>query len=127
MRRWPFGLVAMVCLAAYRGKERPMTAVSFENDVREQVHGLMPELWGVLIELVKDRSIYTDPDPPLQMTAEKIAALLVAAGVSTARAEPISYGGRTSAPLVLANEIVHQDLRTVLLYAHYDVQPADPL
>jgi cysteinylglycine-S-conjugate dipeptidase len=102
-----------------------MTAVSIEQDqgVRDQVHRLMPDLWKILKDLVRDRSIVGDDKPPLRQTAETIVKLLKDAGIPGAKVDTVTHGGATSQPLVLADHVVDPGLRTVLLYSHYDVQP----
>ncbi|ANZ41606.1 hypothetical protein BBK82_42315 [Lentzea guizhouensis] len=101
-----------------------MTAVTAEQGLYEHVHAL--EFWQTLMDLVKHRSTADDPDPPLRTTADTIAGLFRSVGLSSATVTTITHEGRTSAPLVYADQRADTDgARTVLLYAHYDVQPAD--
>ncbi|WP_018683740.1 M20/M25/M40 family metallo-hydrolase [Actinokineospora enzanensis] len=96
-----------------------------EERLRARVHDLMPRLWESLAELVTHQSVYGDPEPPLEVTAQTIAEMFHDVGITTAQVDHVTHNGRTSAPLVLADQVAHEGLTTVLLYAHYDVQPAD--
>ncbi|HEX6342077.1 M20/M25/M40 family metallo-hydrolase [Umezawaea sp.] len=103
-----------------------MTAVASEQGLHEHVRDSAPEFWQTLIDLVKHRSTADQPEPPLRTTAETIAGLFRTVGLSGATVTTITHQGRTSAPLVYAEESANTDgAPTVLLYAHYDVQPAD--
>ncbi|WP_068599058.1 dipeptidase [Vaginella massiliensis] len=77
-----------------------------------------------LIELLKIPSISADPAYTQDVldTAEKVAEFLRKANVDNIEiAETEGY------PVVYGEKIIDRNLPTVLVYGHYDVQPADPL
>ncbi|MEN6618874.1 MAG: dipeptidase [Rikenellaceae bacterium] len=77
-----------------------------------------------LFELLRIPSISSmvQHAPDMQKAAEKYAELLLAAGVD--KAEVYSTKGH---PVVFAEKIIDKKKPTILVYAHYDVQPADPI
>ncbi|MDY3913579.1 MAG: dipeptidase [Phocaeicola sp.] len=77
-----------------------------------------------LFSLIRIPSISAKPEHAHDMTAcaERWKELLIAAGVDEAHIMP-SQGN----PLVYAEKRVAADAPTVLIYAHYDVMPAEPL
>lgn len=58
----------------------------------------------------------------MQLCAEKLVELLLAAGADKADVYPT-----TGHPVVFAEKIIDPSLKTVLVYGHYDVQPIDPI
>lgn len=58
----------------------------------------------------------------MQLCAEKLVELLLAAGANKADVYPT-----TGHPVVFAEKIIDPSLKTVLVYGHYDVQPVDPI
>lgn len=60
--------------------------------------------------------------PDMQHCAERLAELLVEAGADDAMVCPTS-----GHPVVFGSKTIDPALDTVLVYGHYDVQPADPL
>lgn len=60
--------------------------------------------------------------PDMQKAAEKYVELLLAAGVDRAQVYPTK-----GHPVVFAEKIIDKSKPTILVYAHYDVQPADPI
>lgn len=77
-----------------------------------------------LIELLKIPSVSADPSysKDVVKTAEFIAQQLQLAG-----AENVEICETKGYPIVYGDKIWDENLPTVLVYGHYDVQPADPL
>lgn len=77
-----------------------------------------------LIDLLKIPSVSTDKayKPDVLRAAEFLKEKLAAAGADNA--EVCETGGY---PIVFGEKIIDPNLPTVLVYGHYDVQPADPL
>lgn len=77
-----------------------------------------------LFSLIRIPSISSQKSHKQDMTAcaERWCQLLIEAGAD--RAEVMPSDGN---PLVFAEKHVSDDARTVLIYAHYDVMPAEPL
>ncbi|NUT94817.1 MAG: M20/M25/M40 family metallo-hydrolase [Saccharothrix sp.] len=94
--------------------------------LEQSVTAIVDSLWrNELDELISYPSICTgNPAQDTAVTAcrNRIIALFTAAGVP-AEAWTIAAGGRTATPLVHGRTPPRPDLPTVLLYAHYDVQP----
>ncbi len=92
------------------------------DDLRTKTKSLMPALLADLERLVRLPSVAFPgfPDEPVRQTAAAVAQLLRAAGLpdvrmmDVARAPQAVFGQRPAKP----------GAPTVLLYAHYDVQPA---
>ena len=77
-----------------------------------------------LFSLIRIPSISALPEhkPDMLRCAERWKELLLQAGVDKAEIMP-SAGN----PLVYAEKIIDPSAKTVLIYAHYDVMPAEPL
>jgi len=77
-----------------------------------------------LFEILSIPSISADPahKPDMLNTAHWVKRSLIAAGVDAA--ELCETGGN---PVVYAEKIIDPKLPTILVYGHYDVQPAVPL
>ena len=77
-----------------------------------------------LFELLKIPSVSADPAyaEDVRKTAEFLSTEFKALGLDAV--EVIETAGH---PIVYAEKIIDQNLPTVLVYGHYDVQPADPL
>ncbi len=77
-----------------------------------------------LIELLKIPSISADSAYKNDVIrgAEMVAKFLREAGL-----EQVEICPTAGHPIVYAEKIINQDLPTVLIYGHYDVQPADPI
>jgi len=77
-----------------------------------------------LIELLKVPSISADAAyaPQVKQTAGIVAESLRKAG-----ADDVEICETAGHPIVYAHKIIDTNLPTVLVYGHYDVQPADPI
>ena len=77
-----------------------------------------------LFVLLRIPSVSADPKytKDVARTAEAVKERLVAAGAD--KVEIMPTGGH---PIVYAEKIIDPSLPTVLVYGHYDVQPADPV
>lgn len=77
-----------------------------------------------LIDLLKIPSISADPAyaGDVRKTAQSVADHLTSAG-----AENVQIFETAGYPIVYGDKIVDAGLPTVLVYGHYDVQPADPI
>ena len=77
-----------------------------------------------LVDLLKIPSISADPayKQDVLNCADEVAKSMKNAG-----AEKIEICKTKGYPIVYGEKIVDTDLPTVLVYGHYDVQPADPL
>src|SRR5215472_10919692 len=85
------------------------------------VRHALPPVRADLERLVRIPSVSADPAaaPHLAASAREVAALLLAAGLL--EVEVVTAGG--SQPAVLGHRLGSFGAATVLLYAHYDVQP----
>jgi acetylornithine deacetylase/succinyl-diaminopimelate desuccinylase-like protein len=77
-----------------------------------------------LLDLLRIPSVSADPAyaKDVRRTAEQIASHLKSVGLEAV--EICETGGH---PLVFGEKIISKNLPTVLVYGHYDVQPADPI
>lgn len=77
-----------------------------------------------LIELLKIPSVSADPafNQDVLNTAEMVAKYLKEAG-----ADEVEVCETSGYPVVYGEKIIDPTLPTVLVYGHYDVQPADPI
>ena len=91
-----------------------------QNYISENKERFLEEL----LDLLRIPSISADPEyaGDVQKTAEHIAESLTKAG-----AENVEVCETAGYPVVYADKIIDPSLPTVLVYGHYDVQPADPI
>lgn len=77
-----------------------------------------------LLELLKIPSVSADPayNQDVLNTADKVAEYLKAAG-----ADNVEVCETSGYPVVYGEKMIDSSLPTVLVYGHYDVQPADPM
>jgi acetylornithine deacetylase/succinyl-diaminopimelate desuccinylase-like protein len=95
-----------------------------ETDLRSIVHTMMPQVRADLENLVRIPSVSLPgfPGEPLGKAAEAVAELFKGVGVGNARVAEVSGGY----PTVYGEIEGPPGAPTVLLYAHYDVQPPGP-
>lgn len=93
-------------------------------DIREYIKVHEDRFMEELFSLIRIPSISAQPDhkADMQACAERWKTLLLEAGAD--RAEVMPSDGN---PMVYAEKIIGEGLPTVLVYAHYDVMPAEPL
>ena len=77
-----------------------------------------------LLELLRIPSVSADPKykNDVLKTADAVRDKLIAAG-----ADKVEICQTPGYPIVYGEKIINSSLPTVLVYGHYDVQPADPL
>ena len=94
------------------------------NEIQKYIIAHEPEMMNDLFSLIRIPSISALPEHHDDMLAcaERWAQLLLEAGADEALVMP-SKGN----PIVFAQKMVDPDAKTVLVYAHYDVMPAEPL
>jgi acetylornithine deacetylase/succinyl-diaminopimelate desuccinylase-like protein len=91
-----------------------------QNFIQENKERFLSEL----IDLLKLPSVSADPkfSKDVHKTAELIAEHLNKIGMDT-----VEICQTAGYPIVYGEKIINSDLPTVLVYGHYDVQPADPI
>jgi acetylornithine deacetylase/succinyl-diaminopimelate desuccinylase-like protein len=95
------------------------------DDLRAAVAADMPRLKELLFDLVRIESVSADGFDPanVRSAGETIVGLLDAAGFDKAQLLDSSNGH----PAVFAEKPAPEGAPTILLYAHYDVQPPGPI
>ena len=101
-----------------------MTAMTLLDHYLIDITENEPKMLEDLFSLIRIPSISAKPEHHDDMLAcaERWAQLLLEAGADEALVMP-SKGN----PIVFGQKIVDPDAKTVLVYAHYDVMPAEPL
>lgn len=94
------------------------------QEIRKYVSDNKQRFLDELFELLRFPSVSADPKykDDVIKTAEFVAEKLKAAG-----AEKVEICPTAGYPIVYGEKILDETLPTVLVYGHYDVQPADPL
>jgi acetylornithine deacetylase/succinyl-diaminopimelate desuccinylase-like protein len=97
-----------------------MSQGEWKNDLAEQRDAHVQEL----LTLVAMPSVSTDPERvgDIRSTAEWVAERLRTAGVPE-----VIIAESSGHPAVIGRWHAHDDQPTILIYGHYDVQPAEPL
>lgn len=94
------------------------------NDIRTYISENEPRFLDELFSLIRIQSISAQPEhrADIDRCAARWCELLLAAGADHAEVTPTE-----GHPIVYAEKRVADAARTVLVYAHYDVMPAEPL
>jgi len=94
------------------------------NNIKEYINSNKDRFISELIELLRIPSVSADSaySQDVINTAEKVKKSLEKAGCDFAELCPTP-----GYPIVYAEKIIDKNLPTVLVYGHYDVQPADPI
>jgi acetylornithine deacetylase/succinyl-diaminopimelate desuccinylase-like protein len=92
--------------------------------IKQYVEQHKQRLLDELFDLLRFPSVSADPKykPEVLKTAEYVAQKLQAAG-----ADHVEVCQTAGYPIVYGEKIIDSSKPTVLVYGHYDVQPADPL
>lgn len=93
-------------------------------DMKKYIEQNRERFYAELFSLLRIPSVSAKPEHKNDMyaCAERLKALLLEAGADTAEVCPTSGN-----PVVFGVKQVDPKARTVLVYGHYDVQPAEPL
>jgi acetylornithine deacetylase/succinyl-diaminopimelate desuccinylase-like protein len=92
--------------------------------IKQYIEDNKQRLLDELFELLRFPSVSADPKykPDVLNAADYVAKKLIDAG-----AEQVEVCQTAGYPIVYGEKIIDASLPTVLVYGHYDVQPADPL
>jgi acetylornithine deacetylase/succinyl-diaminopimelate desuccinylase-like protein len=94
------------------------------QNTQEYIHQHKDKFLNELIDLLKRPSISADPSykNEVEKTAEIVANELKNAGCDKVEIFPTK-----GHPIVYGEKIIDASLPTIIVYGHYDVQPADPI
>ena len=94
------------------------------NQIQSYVNSNKERFLNELLDLLKIPSISAKPDhrPDMFTTAEAVKQRLIEAG-----ADKVEICQTKGYPVVYGEKIIDSSKPTVVVYGHYDVQPADPL
>lgn len=94
------------------------------NDIHSYLSENEPRFLDELFSLIRIPSISAQPEhrPDIERCAARWRELLLSSGADHAEVMPTQGN-----PIVFAEKRVEGATRTVLVYAHYDVMPAEPL
>lgn len=92
--------------------------------IQEYINENKERMLEELFSLIRIPSVSAQPDkhrPDMMRCAQRWQELLTAAGVD--RTEIMPTAGN---PIVYAEKMVNPSAKTILVYGHYDVMPAEP-
>jgi len=94
------------------------------NDLKTYIETHKERFLDELFSLLRIPSVSSKAEhqPDMVKCAERWKELLLAAGCDTAEIHPTK-----GAPVVYAEKMIAQNAPTVLVYAHYDVMPVEPM
>ncbi|MBL4703636.1 MAG: dipeptidase [Flavobacteriales bacterium] len=94
------------------------------SEVKDYIGENKDRFLAELIDLLKIPSVSADPkyNEDVRKTAEVVKSRLIEAGLNEVRI--IETNGH---PVVFGTKFLDESLPTIMVYGHYDVQPADPV
>lgn len=94
------------------------------NSIKDYIENNKERFLGELVELLKIPSVSADSafEKDVHKTAEMVKDSLKKAGCDT-----VEICQTDGYPIVYGEKIIDSTLPTILVYGHYDVQPADPI
>jgi len=101
-----------------------MENVSVKSEINDYISANRDKFLNELFDILRIPSVSADPAfaKDVMRTAEVIKDKLVEAG-----ADNVEVCQTAGYPIVYGEKIIDPSLPTVLVYGHYDVQPADPI
>lgn len=88
--------------------------------IEENRERFFQELFSIL--RIPSISAKAEHKPDMELCANRLAELLIEAGADSAGVYPTAGN-----PVVFGQKMIDPSLPTILVYGHYDVQPAEPL
>ena len=96
------------------------------SKVKTASENIFKDVKSELTKLVAIPSVSSDSRAEVEKSAHHLAELFSKLGMETAVKTAPTPGGEEGMPAVIARKIVDPQAKTVLLYAHHDVQPTGP-
>lgn len=94
------------------------------TDIQNYIEKNKTRFIDELSELLKIPSVSADPNfkDSVRVAAEAVKSRLIEAG-----AEDVKLCETKGHPVVFGSKLINPELPTIMVYGHYDVQPADPV
>ena len=96
------------------------------SKVKAASENIFKDVKSELTKLVAIPSVSSDSRAEVEKSAHHLAELFSKLGMETQVKTAPTPGGEEGMPAVIARKIVDPQAKTVLLYAHHDVQPTGP-